>query len=158
MPDEIVPHLWLGNYKDAEHVSLNTKLVINCTRNIPFFSYDATNIRIPIDDISDDGDLLYNVWTTTDLFETITNHILQSHDVLVHCQMGRQRSAATVAAFLMKTQKLSKQEAIELIKSKRKEAFFPQITFDDTLTKLSKSIDKTNTDTFCMRNQRHLSL
>ena len=134
MPIEIIPFLFLGDYNDAEHVSLNTKLVINCTRNIPFFSYDSTNIRIPIDDISDDGDMLLNVWTESDLFDNIINHIMQSQDVLIHCQMGRQRSAATMAAFLMKTLKLSKNDAIQLIKSKKKEAFFPEPTFDRVLT------------------------
>lgn len=142
MPDEIIPCLWLGDYKDAEHVTLNTKLVVNCTRNIPFFSYDSTNIRIPIDDISDDGDVLYSIWTTTDLFERITNHILQNHDVLIHCQMGRQRSAATVAAFMMQTLKLSKEQAIDLIKSKRREAFFPQATFDAILTSYEERLTK----------------
>lgn len=134
MPVEIIPFLFLGNYKDAEYVSFNTKLVVNCTKNIPFYSSDTINIRIPIDDTPDDADKLLDVWTQTDLFGNILNHIMQSHDVLVHCQMGRQRSASTIAAFLMKMLRLSKVEAIQLIKSKSREAFFPEPTFDDILT------------------------
>jgi hypothetical protein len=140
MPVEIIPFLFLGEYKDAENVSLNTKLIINCTKNIPFFSYDSTNIRIPIDDTPDDSDVLLNVWKETDLFDNIKNHIIQSHDVLVHCQMGRQRSAATIVAFLIKTLRLSKTDAILLIKSKKKEAFFPEVTFDEILTSFENTI------------------
>jgi predicted protein tyrosine phosphatase len=135
MPIEIIPFLFLGDYKDAEHLSLNTKLVVNCTKNIPFFSHDSkTNIRISVDDTPDDADILLNVWTTSDLFDNITNHIIQSQYILIHCQMGRQRSAATIAAFLMKTLRLSKNDAVQLIKSKKKEAFFPEPTFDNILT------------------------
>lgn len=134
MPVEIIPFLFLGNFKDAEHVSLNTKLIVNCTRNIPFFYCELINIRIPIDDTPDDADILFRVWTQTDLFDNIINHILQSQDVLIHCQMGRQRSAATIAAFLMKTLRLSKNDAIQFIKIKTKEAFFPEPTFDNVLT------------------------
>lgn len=140
MPVEIIPFLFLGNYKDAEHVSLNTKLIVNCTKNIPFFSYDSTNIRISIDDTPDDGEILLNIWTQTDLFDNILNHIMQSHDVLVHCQMGRQRSAATIGAFLMKTLRLSKNDAIQFIKCKSKEAFFPEPTFDHILTSFENII------------------
>lgn len=140
MPVEIIPFLFLGNDKDAEHVSIDTRLIINCSKNIPFFSYDSTNIRIPIDDTPDDADVLLDVWTQTDLFDNIINHIMQSRNVLVHCQMGRQRSAATIAAFLIKTLRLSKNDAIKLIKSKSREAFFPEPTFDYILTSFENKV------------------
>lgn len=136
MPVEIIPHLFLGDYKDAEHVPFETKLVVNCTKNIPFFSNDATNIRISVDDIPDDNPEMLCAWTTSDVFDQMVNHIMQMHDVLVHCQMGRQRSAATIAAFLMKMLSMSKEDAITLIKNKKREAFFPQVNFDEALSLL----------------------
>jgi predicted protein tyrosine phosphatase len=142
MPIEIIPHLWLGDYKDAEHVSYETKLIVNCTDNIPFFSCDASHIRIEVDDIPEDNHKLFKAWTETDVFESMLNHIMQGHDVLVHCQMGRQRSAATIAAFLMKLNCMSKRDAISLIKTKKREAFFPSINFDEALDLLENSLGK----------------
>lgn len=141
MPIEIIPHLWLGDYKDAEHVPFETKLVVNCTQNIHFFSKDSTNIRIDVDDTPDDTDIMFSAWTKTDLFESILHHILQQHDVLVHCQMGRQRSAATIAAFLMWNKLHTKESAIQFIKGKKREAFFPDINFDKALTLFAQELD-----------------
>jgi hypothetical protein len=53
--------------------------------------------------------------------------------------MGRQRSAATVAAFLM-TSGMRKNEAIEYIKSKKPDAFFPEVNFDNALSRFGKSL------------------
>lgn len=134
MPIEIIPFLWLGDYRDAEHVSDETKLIVNCSKNIPFFSCNTTNIRLAIDDTPDDSILLLKEWIETDLFNNILNHIMQMHNVLIHCQMGRQRSASTIAAFLMKTLMMTKDDAMKAIKDKKREAFFPEATFDKTLT------------------------
>lgn len=133
MPSEIIKHLWLGNYSDAEHVSFDTKLVVNCTHNIPFFVQNVNTIRIPVDDMDDEKEyaIMIKHWTS-DLFSSILNHIMQGKDVLVHCQMGRQRSAATIAAFLMANGN-TKDEAIALIKSKKRDAFFPKVNFDKAL-------------------------
>jgi atypical dual specificity phosphatase len=134
MPIEVIPFLWLGDYNDAQHVSSEIKLIVNCSKNIPFFSYNTTNIRLAIDDTPDDSVLLLKEWIETDLFDNIHNHITQMNNVLIHCQMGRQRSASTIAAFLMKMFMMSKDDAMKAIKDKKREAFFPEATFDKTLT------------------------
>lgn len=134
MPIEIVPHLWLGDSKDAEHLPPSTWLVVNCTNNLPFCGEGMTKVRIPVNDMDDPRDHaeMLRHWTDTDLFESILNHQLQGHDVLVHCQMGRQRSAATIAAYLMTGGK-SVDEAIAHIKSKKRDAFFPSVNFMPSL-------------------------
>lgn len=134
MPYEIIKHLWLGNHKDSEHISLNTKCIVNCTKDIPFFAEEVTKIRIAVDDIEDDNLLMFQEWRDTDTFEVIINHIMQEHDVLVHCQMGRQRSAATIAAFLIKYLNFTKEQAIEYIKNKKRDAFFPSVNFNQALS------------------------
>ena len=40
--------------------------------------------------------------------------------ILVHCQMGQSRSAATVVGYLMKSQHMSYDEAFEFVKSRRR--------------------------------------
>lgn len=112
----------------------NTWLVVNCTPNLPFCGEGTTNIRIPVYDMDDprDQESMLSYWTDTDLFEVIMNHQMQGHDILVHCQMGRQRSAATIAAYLMKGGE-SLDGAIARIRSKKREAFFPSVTFMKSL-------------------------
>jgi predicted protein tyrosine phosphatase len=141
MPFEIIPHLWLGNRADAKHVVHESiKCVVNCTRDIPFYATNTSNIRIAVDDIDDDNDAMVKVWTETDVFNVMLEHIRHEQDVLVHCLMGRQRSAATIAAFMMKhldnnsKYRLTKDDAINYIKSKKMEAFFPDVNFDKALT------------------------
>ena len=47
--------------------------------------------------------------------------------------MGQQRSAMIISCYLMKHKKMKLQETIEKIKTKRKYAFLPEITFLDFL-------------------------
>ncbi len=141
MPVEIIPHLWLGDSKDAEQVQHcndddddGVALVVNCTRNIPFFSSNCTNMRVAVDDLDDpqeESTLLYH-WAESGLFSEMNFVMTNGGNVLVHCQMGRQRSAATVAAFLM-TMGMTSADAMALIKSKKREAFFPKPTFQRAL-------------------------
>jgi protein-tyrosine phosphatase len=53
--------------------------------------------------------------------------------VLVHCAAGMQRSAATVAMYLIATQGMSTDEAIEFIQKKRPIAFRPSANFEDAI-------------------------
>jgi protein-tyrosine phosphatase len=136
MPTEIIPHLFLGDANDAIHASIDVKLVVNCTKNLPFYSPETQKIRIDVDDDGNEVDLIQGHWTES-LFDAITNQIMQEHDVLIHCQMGRQRSAATVVAFLMHALRWPLNRAIEHVKSKKRDAFFPAVNFMKPLVEYS---------------------
>ena len=116
-------------------------MIINCTKNLPFYHEDTTNIRIPVDDLPDDRNrkIMLTHWTN-DLFDSVLNHIMSGQNVLVHCQMGRQRSAATIAAFLMKND-MSMEDAIKHIRAKKREAFFPAINFKQALVDFRTKLD-----------------
>jgi protein-tyrosine phosphatase len=107
---------------------------VNCTKDFPFHVVDKTVSlhRIPVDDNGCDTRLIGDYWTQ-ELFDDISSHILQGHDVLVHCHMGRQRSAATVAAYIMSTRKWSLPKTIKHIKKCKRDAFFPDVNFQDAL-------------------------
>jgi hypothetical protein len=132
MPFEILPHLLLGDANDAMAANDSKTFVINCTREFPFCSATTKHHRIPVDDNGYDTHLIGAYWTT-ELFDEISYHILQGHDVLIHCQMGRQRSAATVAAYIMKTLGWSLHETIKHIKGIKRDTFFPQVNFIEAL-------------------------
>lgn len=71
----------------------------------------------------------------------IEKHKQSGGCVYVHCKAGRTRSASIVAAYLMKTNKWSPQEAVKFIKSKRPHVAIRQKQwrclneFSETLTK-----------------------
>ena len=137
MPFEIIPHLFLGNANDAIHASIDVKLVVNCTKELPFYSPDTQHIRIAVDDNGNETAEIGKHWTP-ELFYTISNHIMQGHDVLIHCHMGRQRSAATVAAFMMYSLGWPLEKTISFIRDRKRDAFFPGVNFIEALNKLSK--------------------
>jgi len=143
MTYEIIPHLFLGSAADAAEAqfSTNIKLVVNCTKNLPFRSSpdQVHQIRVPVDDLPEDCDNILDYWLDHELFDAIDDHISQEHDVLVHCQMGRQRSAATIAAYLMK-RGWPLQKAIQFIKTKKIDAFFPEVNFMTSLVKYASHI------------------
>lgn len=143
MTFEIVPRLFLGSATDAEHASTDVKLVVNCTKNLPFFSSSdlVHQIRVPVDDSPDECDTIVQYWIDPELFDAIDDHIVQGHDVLVHCQMGRQRSAATVVAYLLR-RGWSLTRAIAFVKSRKIDAFFPEVNFMDALVKFNGHLHK----------------
>jgi len=53
---------------------------------------------------------------------------IQKGAVLVHCEMGIQRSPAIVAYYLMKYYNMSSDDAIEFVKNSRDEAFKHRVT------------------------------
>lgn len=140
MAVEIAPHLWLGDANSAVHLPPDVAMVINCTKNLPFYGENTTNVRIPVDDLDDprEQQAMLQHWTP-DLFDSMLSHMIGGRNVLVHCQMGRQRSAATVAAFLM-TGGTPMAEAIMHIRSKKREAFFPAPNFKAALVMFEASL------------------
>ena len=123
--DQIIPGLWLGNYKCALDKSfLKSKgisVIINCTPNKPFITEmendDNMNIekyRIPVNDILLECDILL----MQDYFKIIIplllkKYITEKRSILIHCQAGKQRSAILTAVLL---KILHDKEYISLIK------------------------------------------
>lgn len=123
--DQIIPGLWLGNYKCALDKSfLKSKgisIIINCTPNKPFITemenVDNMNIetyRIPVNDSLLERDILL----MQDYFKIIIplllkKYITEKRSILIHCQAGKQRSAILTAVLL---KILHDKEYISLIK------------------------------------------
>lgn len=109
--NEIIPDLWLGNYKTALDVEFlkqaNINVIINCTPHIPFADEKILRDlgieihRIPVNDSLLEKDIIL----MEEYFKTIIPLLLQRYTVenkkiLVHCHAGKQRSAIVVAALL----------------------------------------------------------
>lgn len=138
--DEIIPNLWLGNYKAAYNIK---KLIENNIKNVviicdnietPFEDkkeYGIKYLKIPVKDRELDGETFSNgvpiyEYMITQISKAILfiyNSLIKNEGVLVHCKKGASRSAYIVKIFLMVYKDLSSKAAEELIKNKRPIAF-----------------------------------
>ena len=57
------------------------------------------------------------------------NEYVEGKTILVHCMAGMQRSAASVAFFLISFLKIRALDAMKMIKEKRMIAFYPRANF-----------------------------
>jgi predicted protein tyrosine phosphatase len=140
--DEIIPGLWLGNRAEAGNVDFakqkNIRAVFNCTKDIPFFNADISRkYRVPVDDSlqKEDIDKLES-WSYEIVYKIAQEYRrgqAEGSAVLVHCAAGMQRSAASVAMYLIATQNMTADQAITYIQSKRPIAFRPGVNFNRSI-------------------------
>ena len=71
----------------------------------------------------------------------IDEHISRSEGVLVHCQGGKSRSASMVLAYLISKQGMSFEDALELLKQKRK-VVKPNDSFAAQLKEFEKDLKR----------------
>jgi dual specificity phosphatase 12 len=146
MPTEILPSLWIGDYKDSADIGFleknNIKVIINCTKDLMFIDEPQIRrlkkIRIPVDDrpsqsYYDDNMIMYH--TMHDVIKEIHEYITSDKPVLVHCQMGKQRSAAVIAGYFIMYGNVDVNTAVQYIRSKRPKCFYPKVNFELALTK-----------------------
>ena len=145
---EILPNLWLGDIRSARNKAFfednNINIVINCSKDIPFYSNYTKNFRISIDDNLEKSEIDRFYLYIDKAVNLINNEILNSKNILVHCYAGKQRSAALVSAYLMKYGNISLKEAIDSVKSKRLIAFTPGVNFENALVKYENYLKNVN--------------
>ena len=139
---EIIPGLWLGNINIAKNNEFFTiysiTTIINCTKDIPFYSNYTKNVRISVNDDlqKHEVDRMFDYLDTA--CDLIHEKLLNCESILVHCFAGKQRSATLVCAYLMKYGNMSLGVAIQSIKSKRDVIFTPTINFKNALLKYER--------------------
>ncbi|XP_063721544.1 protein phosphatase Slingshot homolog 3-like isoform X3 [Symsagittifera roscoffensis] len=120
-PSRIFDHVYLGNEGNATNRDEMKKLGITHVLNISneidnLFPHDFEYMKLQVDD-EPTVDLMKH-------WQTMTNKFIESAKnkkgkILVHCKMGKSRSAATVVAYAMKTKGWTDIEALEFVKTKR---------------------------------------
>lgn len=131
--------LWLGNIESGQDESFirqnNIKTIFNITRKGYYESSGVTYIQVPLSDADTPAEIKKFLATINPLIESMHNE-LKKNSVLVHCEMGMQRSAAVVAAYLMKYYGMSPDDAVQFIRDRRIVAFKTRVTFLEALYKL----------------------
>ncbi|RDB20040.1 hypothetical protein Hypma_013100 [Hypsizygus marmoreus] len=109
--------IYLGNLSAALSFEQRTKLgtthVLSACPEFP--STGPNHLTIPIEDNEYENILIH----LPNACQFIQNALDQGGKVLVHCVMGISRSTTIVAAYLMKTRKMSRSAAIRFIKQRR---------------------------------------
>ena len=148
--DEIVPGLWLGSrYAALNPDYLKEKritAVFNCTKDIPFEPVVRRQYRVPVDDNLQEAEIRnLELWSYEVVYKIIAEHNRATKEgtgVLVHCAAGMQRSAASVAMYLIATRGLTTDQAISYIRSKRPIAFRPSANFEQSMRGFEKSFEQ----------------
>jgi protein tyrosine/serine phosphatase len=114
--DEIIPNIWLGNYRAAIDLDFLRKnkinFILNCTPNTPLFNEIYTReelkklqkietYRIPVDDSLMEKDfILMEKYFKIIIPLLLRKYTIEKKRILIHCHAGKQRSAIVVAALL----------------------------------------------------------
>jgi predicted protein tyrosine phosphatase len=136
---ELYQGMFLGDINDASSSILyeaqRFTLIVNCTKDIPFFynKDDLTHLRAPVDDIGNPRDVEDLARLIPKIVDEVEMHLARDGKVLIHCRAGRQRSAAVATACLMRFLGIGRDEAIRKTKSLKRDAFFPNTNFIDSL-------------------------
>lgn len=155
--NKICDHVYLGNYQAAKDKQFfkdkKIKAVLNCTKSVDVPNHfahikDIEYMRIPVDDSlkEKDFDLMYQYLPC--IVEFIHKHAdIAKQNILIQCYAGKQRSAISVAAYLVAKRNMTPNEACKFVMDKRPEAFHHglSVNFDQTLKKYSKTLNTKKT-------------
>lgn len=130
---EIIPRLWIGNLKSSQDETFirvnHIDTVFNCTKTLPYHMDIPNKYRVPVDDNLQEEEIRnLELWAPEIAYKMIKEYAAGNR-ILVHCHAGMQRSAASVAIFLIAYKKVKADEAIAFIKSRRPVAFMGGANF-----------------------------
>jgi dual specificity phosphatase 12 len=142
---EIIPNIWIGDYRSSNNTFFIRKnkitCVLNCTNDVEFLPIIKEKYRIPIDDSPSEveNQKMFGYLKCASNF--INNMILEGHRILIHCYAGQQRSCTILTAYLMKYCNLSLKNSVKFIQNKRQIAFLKGINFYPALIKFERIIN-----------------
>ena len=138
--NKIINNIYIGNYRKYNNFFINEnniKVIINCTKHIPFFyNNKIINIRLSINENSN-YELYYYLNYITNI---IHNHLKLNNKILIFCRKGTQCSPIILAAYLIKYYKIPFNDAILKLKNKNDKILYPNIKYYNSLYKFYNNI------------------
>ena len=109
----VLPQVWLGDETASQDAAFfrakNITFVVNATPDVPnsFQVQGVTYLRVPLNDPGpgqppDQEDIAKMRAWLPEIVAAMRYHISRGETILVHCHAGIQRSAAIVAAYMLK--------------------------------------------------------
>ncbi|GFT74950.1 dual specificity protein phosphatase 16 [Nephila pilipes] len=142
-PTRILPFLYLGSQHDAlsrdvlQHYNITYQLNVSTSCPKPDFIQDSHFMRIPVIDNYCEKLLPH----FSKAFQFLDKVKESSGCVLVHCLAGISRSATVAIAYVMKTLKMTSDEAYRYVKSKRV-TISPNFNFLGQLLEFEKQLQR----------------
>jgi rhodanese-related sulfurtransferase len=129
---EVLPGLYLASFNEVRQRGSEAQsyYIVNCSRDLPMLS--ARGMRVPVDDLPEENERMLGFFPQAT--QTIHDRLRSRDEVIVHCWAGQQRSAAVVAAYLIRYEHMSKDDAMRFVKRHKSDAFSSGATFDQALT------------------------
>ncbi len=124
---EIIENLFIGGKQDSENPH-KYDYIINCTKNLPLPD-DVPGHRIPVDDTRSPDDQSTMLQHLPSTIKVIHELLSQNRRILCHCKFGQQRSCCVVAAYIIAAFQKTVPDAVELVRSKKRDAFFYDVNF-----------------------------
>ncbi len=121
--NEIIPNLFLGDLNGALDKKDNFDIIINLSK----FSYSSKAFIHTFD--IDDHPAVNIIEPLEKCILIIDEGLNKNKKILVHCLMGKSRSASIILGYLMKTNKLDYDTACQIINEKREYPIEPNIGF-----------------------------
>lgn len=140
---EIIPGLYLSSFKDAsESELLSTAFVVNCTKDLKMLSTKSR--RVAIDDNGNPREIsaLFTEFANGTVLGEIDTALKAGTPVIVHCLAGQQRSPAVICGYMLRYSRKSVEDAILHIRSKKPDAMFWKVNFQDTLERYAMFLGK----------------
>ena len=121
-PSQILPWLFLGNYRNAfdkdELISLNIKYILNCAFECyNHYPNEITYCHLKLNDLPN-FQILPHLNKAVSFIEEAHN---KGVNILIHCQMGISRSTSCLIAYFVKALGYKVMNALRFIKRKRKQ-------------------------------------
>jgi len=145
--NEIVERLWLGDAHASQDEtflrSQHIDAVFNCTKDLPFSPLqNLVYYRVPLDDNLEEVEIRNAGLWSSEIALKIMKHYQKGDRILVHCFAGRQRSAASMAMFLILLKGFTTDQAITFIRQKRPVAFMPGANFERSIRMFEERYQK----------------
>ena len=135
--NEIIDRIWLGDYHASQDETFlrsnHIDVVFNCTKDLPFKMIAQHQYRVPLDDNLEEVEIRNAGLWSYEIAYTIMKHHLAGDRIFIHCMAGRQRSACCLAIFLILQNRITTDQAIQFIRSKRPVAFMPGPNFLESI-------------------------
>ena len=117
---EIIPNLYLGNWRAAADLNLlqalDIEFIVNASQLANFYPHNFTYLTVAVED-ADDAQI-NRYFTKVSRF--VYNALLKRKKVLIHCVAASLRSPTLVIAFLIKKKKMTLEEAYKLVQTKQR--------------------------------------
>jgi|TARA_B110000261_G_C13051465_1_gene344367 hypothetical protein len=142
MKIEILPGLWLSDSKKLDNVFIdekNIKNIINVDKDLGFIG-NSNNYTDTIKENVEKYEILKMVNYLKEITLFIKNCLLKSENILIYCDTCIQKSPTLILAYLIRYGYLTKEIAIEMIRTKNINAFKPKLEYEKSIEIFTKQI------------------